>query len=141
MLSRAGAPGTSLDLRLPVLWAPPMAFCKALGLLEWWKLFGPSLQFDAGGARDFNRAEGRNKFASSHSSKFIQTVEGRDLISFRQRRIVENRVTEIFDGRSHRQHRLSNVYYLGGSFTDNMNAQQFQRIWIEQYLQKSLVVA
>jgi hypothetical protein len=42
-------------------------------------------------------------------SEFVQPIERRHLISFRQRRIVEHRVAKIFDRGSHRQHRLPNL--------------------------------
>src|ERR1700686_532521 len=74
-------------------------------------------------------------------SEFVQPIEPRHLISFRQRRIVEHRVAKIFDRRSHRQHRLPNVHDLRRSFPNNVDAQQFKRIRIKQNLQQTLIVA
>src|ERR1700682_3791822 len=73
-------------------------------------------------------------------SEFVQPIERRHLISFRQRRIVEHRVAKIFDRRSHRQHRLPNVHDLRRPFPDNVHAQQFKRFRIKQKLQQTLIV-
>jgi hypothetical protein len=72
-------------------------------------------------------------------SKFIQAIERRDLISLCQSWIVEHRVAEIFDRPSHRQNCLTDVYNLGRSLSDDVHAQQFQRIRVKQNFQEPLV--
>src|ERR1039457_1110542 len=107
-----------------------MVFCKAHGPLEWSRRSGRWSPCGAGIARD-----------NKDTLEFIQTVESRDLIGLRERRIVKHRVAEIFDGRAHGQYCLSNVHNLGGAVPDNMYAQQFQRVWIEENLPQPLLVA
>jgi hypothetical protein len=48
MRSNAGAPGSFSPSPLPVRLVLLTDFCKAHGLLEWWKLSGQSSQFAAG---------------------------------------------------------------------------------------------
>lgn len=55
------------------------------------------------------------KQAAGHAFQYlelVQSVQGRDLVCFRQRRIVEHGIAEIFDGPTHRQNSLPDVHDL-----------------------------
>src|SRR5208282_3725745 len=127
---RAAARGSSWYSPAPARSALRMAFCRAPGRLEWSRQYGRSWPCAAG------IAPGNEDW-----SEFVQPVERGHLIGLRQRGIVKYGIPEIFDGRSHRQHRLSNVHDLRRPIPDNVYAQQFQRIRIKQNLQQTLIVA
>src|SRR5580692_8720839 len=120
---RAAAHGSSWRSLFPARWVLFMASCKARGPLEWSRPSGRSWPCAAGISRE-----------SDFPSELIQPVERRYLISLGERRIVEHSVAKIFDGRSHRQHGLSNVYDLGRAVANDVDTQQFQRIRIKENL-------
>src|SRR6266849_286126 len=152
---RAAVRGSSWHSPLPARSAPFMVFCKVPGPSEWSRPSGRSWPCTAGIARDFYLATGESETAvfipdfhpddnskgSESHSEFIQPIERRHFIRFRERRIVKHRVAKIFYRRSHRQHHLSNVHDLCRSVPNNVHAQQFERIRIEQNLEQSLIVA
>ena len=63
--------------------------------------------------RNMGRIYESNKF-----SEFVEAVERSNFVGFGQRRVVEYRVAEIFDGRAHRKHDLPDMHDLGGSIAD-----------------------
>src|SRR5579859_7480971 len=69
------------------------------------------------------------------SSQFVQPVESRGLITFRQRRVVEDRVSEIVHRAFERKNRLADVQQLRRAFSYDMHAKQFLCVRPENQLQ------
>lgn len=55
--------------------------------------------------------------------ELIQPVERRDFVGFGKSGIVENRIAEIFDGSTHREHRLPDMHDLRGPVADDVHPQ------------------
>src|SRR5580704_163308 len=68
-------------------------------------------------------------------AQFVQTVERRRFITFRESRIVEYAIDKIFDGPLQRKDRLPDVEQFRSTFSDDMHAQQGFRIGIEDQFQ------
>src|SRR5688572_28390543 len=62
----------------------------------------------------------------------IQTVEGGDLIAFRQRRVIEDRVDKIIDLSMKGHDGLADVDQFCGSFADSMNTEQMPGVPVKQ---------
>ena len=62
----------------------------------------------------------------------IQTVEGGDLIAFRQRRVVEDRIDKIIDLSMKGHDGLADVDQFCGSFADSMNTEQMPGVPVKQ---------
>src|SRR5580704_9502121 len=73
--------------------------------------------------------------------KFVEPVERGHFVSFRERRVVENRVAEIFDGASVIHHGLPDVNNFGGALPDHVYAKQLARIAVEQQFQHAAFIA
>src|SRR6185437_10949275 len=71
----------------------------------------------------------------------VQTVEGRGFVTFRQGRIVEDRIDKIVDGCIQRHYSLANVDQLAGAFADDVHAKQVARFAMEDELQSPRGVA
>src|SRR5262249_27473103 len=67
----------------------------------------------------------------------VQAVQSRDLVSLRERRVVERRVPKVIDGGAQGENRLTDVDDLGRAFPDRMHAEDAPRVRIEQDLQKT----
>ncbi len=72
---------------------------------------------------DLPRIRATKSSKRSCASDLIQPIQRSDLIGFRQRRIIEYRVAKIFDGRSHREHRLPDVDNFRRPVSDDMHAE------------------
>ena len=73
--------------------------------------------------------------ASSNPRQFVDTVEGRHLIAFGQGRIVEYGIHEIIHGAFQDHHGLADVQQLAGALADDVHAQQFARLAMENQLE------
>ena len=62
----------------------------------------------------------------------IHTVEGGDLVTFRQRRVVEDRIDEIIDLAMKVHDGLTDVNQFRGSFADDVNTQQMSGVSMKQ---------
>src|SRR5438445_6109113 len=80
-------------------------------------------------------------FGPSAPNQFVDPVERSGLVAFRQRRIIENRVHEIFHRTLQREHRLPDVQQFRGAFANDVHAEQFLGRRIEEQLQPSRGVA
>ena len=59
------------------------------------------------------------------SRQFVEAIERGGLVAFRQRRIIENGVHEIFHRAFQSEHRLPDVKQFGRAFADDVHAEQF----------------
>src|SRR5579859_1864070 len=73
--------------------------------------------------------------------KLVQSIKRRRLITFRQRRIIENRLHKIFDRALQHQHRLPDVQQFRRALSDNVYAQQQFRFRAEDQFQPPRRVA
>ncbi len=60
------------------------------------------------------------------SLQLVETIQGGDLVGFRERWIVENGIAEVLQGSSQRQHRLADVDDFRGAVSDHVDAQKLQ---------------
>src|SRR5580692_2874047 len=74
-------------------------------------------------------------------SEFVQSVESRNFVCLSQRRIVENRVAEIFQRAAQGHRGLTDVHDLGGAVADHMHAQDLESVGIEEKFQQTLVIS
>src|SRR5690242_4089302 len=79
--------------------------------------------------------------SSSESRQLVQPVEGRRLVAFGQRRVVEDGVDEVFDRALQDHHRLAYVQQLRRAFADNVYAQYLFRVAVKDELQAACRVA
>src|SRR5437667_5812637 len=66
----------------------------------------------------------------------VDAVEGRDLVAFRQGRVVEHRVDEVVDRAAERQHRLTDVDQLAGTLADDVDAEQLAGLAVKDQLEE-----
>src|SRR6476620_10024926 len=66
----------------------------------------------------------------------VDAVEGRDLVAFRERRVIEHGVDEVVDRSAERQHRLADVDQLAGTLADNVDAEQLAGLAMKDQLQE-----
>src|SRR6202166_956666 len=64
--------------------------------------------------------------------KPVEPVEGRGFIALRQGRIIKDGVHEIGDFAFEQKDGLADVQQLGGVFTENMHAEQFEGFAVKQ---------
>src|ERR1017187_4949191 len=69
------------------------------------------------------------------SLQFVEAVESRLLVAFGQRGIVEDRVHEVIHRALEDHHGLTDVHQLRCLFTDDVHAQDFMRLAVENNLQ------
>src|SRR5579885_697215 len=71
------------------------------------------------------------KSSGFNAGQLIQPVKRRRLVTFCERRIVEDRIHEIIHRALENEHRLPDVQQFGGAFADDMHAEQFPGFAVE----------
>ena len=66
----------------------------------------------------------------------VDAVEGRDLVAFRQGRVVEHGLDEVVDRAAERQHRLADVDQLARPLADDVDAEQLAGLAVKDQLQE-----
>src|SRR5262249_33325890 len=74
-------------------------------------------------------------------SKLVQTIQRRDLVGFRERRVVEHGVPEILDRPAQCQYRLADVDHLGCTLAQSVHAEHRAGIAVEKDLEKPALIA
>src|SRR4029077_15202780 len=76
-----------------------------------------------------------------YSREAVQTVEGRGLIAFRERRIIENRVHKIRNLAFQQEDRLPDMQTLSRIFAEDMRAKKLERLAMKEQFQPAIRVA
>lgn len=78
---------------------------------------------------------------SLRPDQFVEPVEGGCLVAFGQCRVIQHGVDEILHPAFENHHRLSDVEQFGGALADDVDAQEFLRLPVEEQLQPAGGVA
>src|SRR5271165_179793 len=73
--------------------------------------------------------------------ELVQSVEGGNFVGFGKSGVIEDGVAEILDRSTHGQDSLADVHDFGGAVANDVNAQQFKGLGVEDQFQQALVVA
>src|ERR1044072_3322828 len=78
---------------------------------------------------------------SSEARELVDAVEGGSLVALGERRVVEDRVDEVVNRALQDHHGLADVQNLGRALADDVDAEDFARLAVENNLQPARRVA